>query len=336
MVEQTDAEFIARIKALAEKATKEPWDHVICDDNWQFVSCSGDIVCHQDPNHSKLGEGARSIDEMDQCNFAFIAAARTAIPRLIGMVEEREREQTRLRKFLSDGEYETVQSEKGWKHRALAAEQNCESYKYACKRAGICMTCVLKAPEPYGCTDCLNTGFTGGDPIAERDAAIAAKDAAGVEIERLSGVIERDRTKTAESIARLRTIVAGRSWLGEGRGNLAWDDDQYQEEFRCMIEEFMAALDPLKVLASGWSDCPKDFQVARIDWKVRAEAAESAQREAVAREKAAKQSLATVLLAVGKPVKISRHILERLPEIIIRKDDDIEGPIYSAALASKE
>ena len=112
-------------------------------------------------------------------------------------------------------------------------------------------------------------------------------------IERLSGVIERDRTKTAESIARLRAIVAGRSWLGEGRGNLAWDDDQYQEEFRGMIEEFMAALDPLKVLAADWSDCPKDFQAARIDWKAQAEAAEAAQREAIAEVARLREALET-------------------------------------------
>ena len=120
----------------------------------------------------------------------------------------------------------------------------------------------------------------------ERDAAathangatvetLVALDAAQVEIKRLQGVIERDRTKTAESIAALRGIVAGRSWLGEGRGNLAWDDDKYQEEFRGMIDEFMAALDPLKALAADWSDCPKDFHAARIDWKARAEKAEA-------------------------------------------------------------
>ena len=101
------------------------------------------------------------------------------------------------------------------------------------------------------------------------------------ERDRLSAVIERDRTKTAESIAALRGIVAGRSWLGEGRGNFAWDDDKYQEEFRGMIEELMAALDPLKVLAADWSDCPKDFQAARIDWKARAEKAEAERDEAL-------------------------------------------------------
>jgi hypothetical protein len=30
--------------------------------------------------------------------------------------------------------------------------------------AGVCMTCAMSAPEPYGCTDCLNTGWDGGKP----------------------------------------------------------------------------------------------------------------------------------------------------------------------------
>lgn len=39
-----------------------------------------------------------------------------------------------------------------------------DAYKLACERAGVCMTCVVQAPEPYGCTDCLNTGWDGGQP----------------------------------------------------------------------------------------------------------------------------------------------------------------------------
>lgn len=32
------------------------------------------------------------------------------------------------------------------------------------RRAGICMSCALGAHEPFGCTDCLNTGWNGGAP----------------------------------------------------------------------------------------------------------------------------------------------------------------------------
>ncbi|RWM90049.1 MAG: hypothetical protein EOR84_22840 [Mesorhizobium sp.] len=39
-----------------------------------------------------------------------------------------------------------------------------DAYKAACERAGVCMTCVVQAPEPYGCSDCLNTGWSEGDP----------------------------------------------------------------------------------------------------------------------------------------------------------------------------
>src|SRR5690606_25128635 len=32
------------------------------------------------------------------------------------------------------------------------------------QHAGVCMTCAIRAPETYGCTDCLNTGWDGGSP----------------------------------------------------------------------------------------------------------------------------------------------------------------------------
>src|SRR6478609_11624779 len=31
-------------------------------------------------------------------------------------------------------------------------------------QAGVCMTCAMGAPEPYGCTDCLNSGWEQGAP----------------------------------------------------------------------------------------------------------------------------------------------------------------------------
>lgn len=44
----------------------------------------------------------------------------------------------------------------------LKAER--DAYKLACERAGVCMSCVIQAPETYGCPDCLNTGWISGDP----------------------------------------------------------------------------------------------------------------------------------------------------------------------------
>lgn len=42
-----------------------------------------------------------------------------------------------------------------------------QSYKNSCHHAGVCMTCVVQAPEPYGCSDCLNTGWQSGSPTSE-------------------------------------------------------------------------------------------------------------------------------------------------------------------------
>ncbi|TGR74479.1 hypothetical protein EN836_33305 [Mesorhizobium sp. M1C.F.Ca.ET.193.01.1.1] len=39
-----------------------------------------------------------------------------------------------------------------------------DAYKLACERAGVCMSCVVQAPETYGCPDCMNTGWQQGDP----------------------------------------------------------------------------------------------------------------------------------------------------------------------------
>ena len=33
-----------------------------------------------------------------------------------------------------------------------------------CSAAGLCMSCLYGAPDPIGCTDCLGTGWDGGDP----------------------------------------------------------------------------------------------------------------------------------------------------------------------------
>ncbi|PQZ29759.1 hypothetical protein CQZ93_06000 [Ochrobactrum vermis] len=32
------------------------------------------------------------------------------------------------------------------------------------KKSGVCITCLTGSPEPYGCSDCLNTGWDGGCP----------------------------------------------------------------------------------------------------------------------------------------------------------------------------
>ena len=267
---ETDVEFIARIKALAEKATPGEWIDCVKavrrDD-------AGPLIA--DFHWSLTG---RPYAEAE-ANASFVAAARTAIPRLIGMVEERERERDEARKKYDEHFINRIMEIPDADLLALIPKDERDVAVVQGKQA---VKIGILTAERNALAKQNTEANRACESIAkQRDVAIARAEAAEVEIERLSGVIERDRTKTAESIARLRTIVAGRSWLGEGRGNLAWDDDQYQEEFRGMIEEFMAALDPLKALAADWSDCPKDFQAARIDWKVRAEAAESARREAV-------------------------------------------------------
>lgn len=43
-----------------------------------------------------------------------------------------------------------------------------EKWKEAARRAGVCMTCALGAPDTFGCSDCLNTGWEQGAPVGFR------------------------------------------------------------------------------------------------------------------------------------------------------------------------
>lgn len=131
-------------------------------------------------------------------------------------------------------------------------------------------------------------GFIGRGYDADAAASLASKDA---EIERLKAVIERDRTKTAEILGATNGVVRKWSWLGEGRGCYEWDDDRYQDEFKQMIDALKDATDPMRALAADWSDCPKDYEGARINWKERAESAESRLTAALAALGEAREAL---------------------------------------------
>jgi hypothetical protein len=48
--------------------------------------------------------------------------------------------------------------------RTLAAERERDGWKEAYRRTGGCMSCAITSPAPYGCTDCLNTGWERGAP----------------------------------------------------------------------------------------------------------------------------------------------------------------------------
>jgi hypothetical protein len=43
-------------------------------------------------------------------------------------------------------------------------QKELNAWQQLAKRSGICMSCVMGAPEPFCCTDCLNTGWVGGAP----------------------------------------------------------------------------------------------------------------------------------------------------------------------------
>lgn len=51
--------------------------------------------------------------------------------------------------------------------RLELAETTASQYREALRRGGCCMTCLDVQPASYGCSDCLNTGWAGGDPYEQ-------------------------------------------------------------------------------------------------------------------------------------------------------------------------
>jgi hypothetical protein len=51
------------------------------------------------------------------------------------------------------------------------AEATAKRYREMLLSIGVCPSCIDRAPEPFGCSDCLNTGWEGGAPrgfVSER------------------------------------------------------------------------------------------------------------------------------------------------------------------------
>lgn len=70
----------------------------------------------------------------------------------------------------------------GWIASAIehgAFDVAATAWKDVAQRAGVCMTCALGAPDTFGCTDRLNTGWDGGAPagfVRATDAAQPSQD----------------------------------------------------------------------------------------------------------------------------------------------------------------
>jgi len=68
----------------------------------------------------------------------------------------------------------------------LALRDRNAALEGTCRSAGLCMSCLYGAADPIGCTDCLGTGWDGGDPrsqIEVLEARVAKLEAALKEIE---------------------------------------------------------------------------------------------------------------------------------------------------------
>jgi hypothetical protein len=99
------------------------------------------------------------------------------------------------------------------------------------------------------------------------DAAIAAAQPVPAEgAQAAQFALERDRTKVAECVTRLKHTLENYHWLIEGRGSYEWDDDRWHQEFKTVCELLQKDLEPMVRIAADWSNCPtkwEDVQAAR-------------------------------------------------------------------------
>ena len=72
-----------------------------------------------------------------------------------------------------------------------------------CRSAGLCMSCLYGAPDLIvGCTDCLNTGWDGGDPHSQ---------------------IEVLEARVAQLEAALRSLAEGTKWKSIDKDNMEFE-----------------------------------------------------------------------------------------------------------------
>ncbi len=99
---------------------------------------------------------------------------------------------------------------------------------------------------------------------------------------------ERDRCKVAETITAWKKALTNYGWLrNDGRGSYEFDDERYQREFGDALDLLEEVIAPLRKIATDFFGCPEShagIADARMDFKARAEAAES-QLSTVTRER---------------------------------------------------
>lgn len=138
----------------------------------------------------------------------------------------------------------------------LAACPFCGSHNVGCFDAGEGFDIDWRA----GCDDCA-AYLIGFDNHVQATAAWnrrapAAVEAQPDEVKRLRAVIERDRSKVAGALGRIRKVLNSYSWLAEGRGPYSYDDDRWQHEFGRASRDIHAEVEKLAPLAADWTDCP--------------------------------------------------------------------------------
>lgn len=105
-----------------------------------------------------------------------------------------------------------------------------DTWKLVARGAGVCMTCALGAPDTFGCTDCLNTGFEQGAPQGYVPEGYHAETVARLtaRAETTQAALSRLKADREAEVAKLKTACdhyeKALSHLWDGGSVLATDE----------------------------------------------------------------------------------------------------------------
>lgn len=114
----------------------------------------------------------------------------------------------------------------GMRAELAEAEEKAREWKEAARRSGICMACALGTPEPYGCAECLNTGWAGGSPPGSKL------------LEDCNAGLARERDKLREALVWYASEgELADFWIVDGEGQRLSKFGAFSERARAALKE---------------------------------------------------------------------------------------------------
>jgi len=150
-----------------------------------------------------------------------------------------------------------LNSEKSERDAALASLAAAEAERDRLREAlPVCHVCKARVGEQHQPFCSVEPGeHTLAHAQFMSESALAA---AVARAEKAEAANEHDRCRVAETVAELTAVLRGYSWLCDSRGSYDCDNDgEYQKEFGRVHTALTKALEPLRLIAADWSNCPQ-------------------------------------------------------------------------------